>query len=521
MPFVAYFLLFAAWGLAVPYNGAPDEVAHLWQGYSVSSGQITPDLAANGAAEQVPLSLPPDACFARKLSVAADCASGKPGGDETLVLVDNSAGRYNPAYYLVTGWPLAISPDMAGVIAARLLNAALVAGLFGWATLVALSMRRRGALAGLIVALTPMTAHLGGAVNPNGVEIAAGAGLVMALIALLLEPDGAGRSRSAWWLAGVAGIVMLNVRSAGPLWFAIIVAVLLVPLGRSRYVALVRNRRTWWLAGVWAVAGLVGVAWTLWRRTQEIVPFPPDAPLGMDDILKYEFIRELPATLAELVGVMGWLDTSLPVVVHLAWWMALGVVVLLALAVGRPVDRWRVLGLAGLGLVVPILLEAFNVNEYGFISQGRYLLPMLVGVPILAGYLLADRIPFDLAPRLARLFAIVLLPMHLVALCFTMIRYQRGIPVDKPPSFNPIGGSWQPAVGSILPIAMAVGAAILFVVYYSIGLRGLGPDVIHEDGHSGDPAAPGRDLVDVASEPASGKTERPGAHDAPIPALPN
>jgi hypothetical protein len=96
----------------------------------VASGDLLPDLVPRyGAAEMVPKSLPPDACFSGHTDLDANCGGRPPG------------------------WPLVISPDLAGVLSARLISAALVAALFGWATVVAISLRRRGALAGLVVAL--------------------------------------------------------------------------------------------------------------------------------------------------------------------------------------------------------------------------------------------------------------------------------------------------------------------------------------------------------------------------------
>ncbi len=466
VPFAAYFLLFGAWALAMPYNGPPDEMAHIWHGYAAASGHLLPEIdPGHGALELVPQSLPGDACFFGHPWLTAAC-SPPPGGDQTLVSVSNAAGRYNPLYYIAVGWPLVISPDMTGVLAARLVSAALCAALFGWATIVALSLRKRGALAGLVVALTPTTAHLAGAINPNGIEIAAGAGLIMALIAILLEPDAAGARRSVWWLAGISGGVMLTVRALGPLWFATTVIIMLVPLGLTRYRTLARSRRTWWLVGSWAVIGLAGAGWTLWRRTYEIIGGPPPQPMSLGNILKNQVLIQFTPTLKEIVGVLGWLDTDVPILVHLAWWLSIGLLVLLALAFGRSADRWWVGGLAALGFAVPILLESSQVNKFGFPLQGRYLLPMLVGVPILAGYVLAERIPFEMAPRLTRLFAILLLPAELFSLFYTMIRYQRGLPADGVPTFNVFGGQWQPLVSPVVPLAMAMLSVVVFLLYY-------------------------------------------------------
>ncbi len=445
----------------MPYNGSPDEAAHIWHAYSTASGQLLPEMPHKGGAiEMVPGSLPHETC------IFAKCES-QLAGDPSLVAINSPAGRYNPVYYAVVGWPLTLSPHLPGVLAARLISAALCAALFGWATLVALSLRRRGALAGLVVALTPMAAGLAGAVNPNGIEIAAGAGLSVALIAILLEPDSAGARRCAWWLAGVSGGIMLTVRALGPLWFAMIVAIMLLPLGFAAYRTLARCRRTWWLVGSWVIVGLAGAGWTLWRRTYEIIGYPAEHPVGLGYVVKLDLVREFGTTAKELIGVMGWLDTELPMQVYIAWWMSIGALLILACTFGGAADRWRIGAIGTLGLVVPMALEALQFNTYNFVLQGRYLLPMLVGVPILAGYVLAERIPFDLTPRLTGVFAAVLLTAQVASLCWVMTRYQHGFPTDgSPPSFNPFTGDWLPAVGPALPIAMAVLSAVVFVLYY-------------------------------------------------------
>jgi hypothetical protein len=470
LPFVGFFLLFAAWALATPYDGTPDEMRHIERAYGVGSGDVAPEPVARGkvagAVQQVPGSLVRTNCFAFHPDVPASC--GRPlGGDETKVPVVTAAGRYNPVYYLVVGWPLVVAPDMTGVLAARLLSAALVAGLFGAAVAVAGGLRRRGVVAGLVVALTPMTAHMSGAVNPNAIEIAAGAALVVALIAVLFEPDGSGGRRAPWWLAGISAAVLITVRPAGPAWFAVIAAVLLIPLTRARYLALLRSRRVWILSSLLVVIAAAAAGWTLWKRANQLTPNRPPRPgLGFLDGMKIEFFDQWRRHTSEMVGVLSWLDTPLPVVVQLAWWSSVGTLVFLALALGGPVARWRVAGLAALGMLVPSAVEAYNAHHYGFIGQGRYYLPMLVGVPIIAAYVVAGRFGGDLTTRLARLFAIILLPLQVGALCYTMVRYQQGLPRVATPSLNPFAGSWHPVVGSVLPVLLAVaaGAAIFVTV---------------------------------------------------------
>ncbi|MGW4460697.1 DUF2142 domain-containing protein [Micromonospora sp. NPDC004704] len=512
LPFAGFFLLFAAWAIATPYDGTPDEMRHIQHAYGVASGDIAPAPAKEGkfpgAYHEVPKSLIRSNCFAHHPDQDAGCAR-EPGGDETLVKVLTPAGRYNPAYYLTVGWPLVLSPNMAGVLLARLLSAALVAALFAWATSVALTLRHRLAFGGILVAVTPITAHLAGAVNPNAVEIAAGAAMVVGLIAILLEPEGAGRRRSAWWLAGVGGAVLLTVRSGGPAWFAVIAAVLLIGLTLPAYRALLRSRRFWILSGALAATGIASVGWTLWKKTAEITPNGVGSRhLGLVGAMKIEILDRWNSYIQELVGVLGWLDTPLPMVINLAWYFSVGTLVLLALALGGNAARWRVAGLGVLGMLVPSVIEAINVNEYAFIGQGRYFLPLLVGVPILAAYTVAESGLVDPLRKLIRLFVLLLVPAHLAALAYTMVRFQQGLPPRRGViSFNVLGGEWQPALGSITPILLAIVAGAILVAYHwrltapeRVLPAGTAPD---PDGLVPDPQPTQRELVDVVAGPRS------------------
>ncbi|MEV4631131.1 DUF2142 domain-containing protein [Micromonospora sp. NPDC049523] len=510
LPFAGFFLLFAAWAVATPYDGTPDEMRHIQHAYGVASGDIAPAPAKEGkfpgAYHEVPKSLIRSNCFAHHPDQDASCVRG-PGGDDTLVRVLTPAGRYNPAYYLTVGWPLVLSPNMAGVLLARLVSAALVAALFAWATSVALTLRHRLAFGGILVAVTPITAHLAGAVNPNAIEIAAGAAMVVGLIAVLLEPDGAGRRRSAWWLTGVGGAVLLTVRSGGPAWFAVIAAVLLVGLSLPAYRALLRSRRFWILSGALAATGIASVGWTLWKKTAEITPNGVGSRhLSLVGAMKIEIFDRWNSYIQELVGVLGWLDTPLPMLINLAWYFSVGTLVLLALALGGNAARWRVAGLGALGMLVPSVIEAINVNEYAFIGQGRYFLPLLVGVPILAAYTVAESGLVDPLRKLIRLFVVLLVPAHLGALAYTMVRFQKGLPPRRGViSFNVLGGEWHPALGSVTPILLAIVAGAILIASH---WRLTAPDRVLPAGPAAEPVGlrpdlqpAERELVDVVTAP--------------------
>ena len=91
-------------------------------------------------------------------------------------------------------------------------------------------------------------------------------------------------------------------------------------------------------------------------------------------------------TVREMIGNFGWLDTPAPTYTIFVWLMGLGFVVVGGLLVAARRDLAVLVGLLIAAVVVPVLLEARSVSEKGLIWQGRYTLPLAVGVPILAAF---------------------------------------------------------------------------------------------------------------------------------------
>ncbi|HEX7598112.1 MAG TPA: DUF2142 domain-containing protein, partial [Polyangia bacterium] len=228
LAFAGFFLLGGAWALATPYDGTPDEADHVYRAVGVAYGGW---MADEGRWQTVPQSLHSPRCFAGKPTRAANC-NRETGGDASLKRTSTAAGRYNPVYYAIVGWPLRLWPNWNGILRARLLSAALVALLLGFALHGAVRWSDAPLLgAGLLAATTPMTMHMAGAINPNAIEIAAGTALFAALIPPLLD-ETAKAHRAQLYLAGASALVLAIVRAFGPLWLLIVIGILLVPSSR-------------------------------------------------------------------------------------------------------------------------------------------------------------------------------------------------------------------------------------------------------------------------------------------------
>ena len=465
--FLGFFLLFGSWAFAAPYDGPADEVQHVIRAVGVVRGQIAPPPAVvhdykgdpgMGAYQRVPTGLLQHAtCFGFTPQKSAACA--KPIGGGPVGEVQTTAGRYNPLYYALVGAPVAISPSWGGLVGSRLLSAAWSAALLAFAFVVLSRWSRYGLMmAGLIATATPMLAHLAGAVNPNGLEIAAGIALFSALIPLLFSPP-RGRIGPLVWLAGVSAAVLATLRSLGPMWVFFALAALLLPQSRQVLGGLWRHRVVrWWVGGA-ALAVLLSLAWIVGMKTGGLVN--PAKPFNYSLAqATYVYVNNWGSIyLQGLVGVAGWFDVFMPAPVYWIWLGLTGSLIVLALVVGGWADRWRFLVMA-FGALVPIgVVQIAEVNKIGFIIGGRYMLPLLAGMPLLAAFILEQRLLDRRQSRsYVRLFCL-LLPVHLVLLVFAMSRWQHG---NDKAHLNPFAGDWHPPTGSLVPVLLMIaGIAVV------------------------------------------------------------
>ncbi|MCE7008862.1 DUF2142 domain-containing protein [Kibdelosporangium philippinense] len=467
LAFAGFMLIHAGWAFAAPYDGPPDEEQHVLRAAGIMQGDIIPEDRNQTIPESLDKNNRVDSygihhsnCFPMRPTVAASCAE-EPGGDTTLVRRYVAEARFNPIYYATVGWPLSFWPEWKGVMSARLINGALMSAMLAFAVVAAVRWTRHKALlAGLVAAATPMIAHLGGAINPNGIEITSGLTLAVALIALLHEKR-EDVNRAAVALAGVSGAVLVTPRFSGVMWLLVIFGVMLVPASMQRVKYLFRQRIVKVWGGVIVLATVLSAAWTLYTNTAEVA----DRDLGyqLKDVLRSAFMDMWPNITNQMVGVMGWADTLMPRLVYVIWFAVLGFLVLAALVVGKRVDRWRMIAYF-IGTFVPYTaMEIILINQTNWFNQGRYFLPGAVGIPLLAAHIMAYRLfTAEHFRSMTRLLATLLLPLHFICLWFTMTRWNSGMV-----SFNPFNGSWTPPYGNVLPLVLGLlGVVVLWVMYW-------------------------------------------------------
>lgn len=476
--FLTIFFLAIAWSTSTPLWASPDEDSQVLKAWSVVHGQfLVPADPRGGAVLNVPRGLVQSAasikCLKFHASQNGTCIVPV-FSDSEPVSVLNPAGRYNPMYYLLVGWPTLFLPMTWAPLTMRVASAALTA-LFLTSAVAALTQRGlpRSTVAVGVLAFTPMTVFLGSVVNPNGLEIMAGAalwanGLVLCTAAHRI---GEASARRLTRRAGLAATAMVLTRGLSPLWLVAIVIVCLTASTSESRKAIPRRPLLAW----GAIATFALVAAVIWVFVSAEFALGT-ASRGVGGSLAHRFSTVLSSQRGkwpQLVGNFGWLDTPLPSFVCALWFGALACVVLVAVVVGRAWQRIAMLLAVLAAFVMPVLIETRTVNVTGLIWQGRYSLPLVVGLPMLAAVVMADRDVTKMAERIWRSLGVgsvlVTLGVGLAGFVWALHRYVDGLAYKGGLRSLKLDGPWQPPLGARLTAALIatlfIGGALISSVY--------------------------------------------------------
>jgi hypothetical protein len=572
LAFLAFLALALSWSLGVPLLSAADEPEHVVRAAAAVRGEFngqdevrvfsgskeglgTPDFLE--VVYRLPHSLVTSleahdpGCYSFQVNVTPNCvttsnaAKTKAAGD-----TDTSHMNYTPVYYLATGWPsLFLSGDAAiyGMrVASAVITALMLAGAF------TTSVRRRGAAAiGVLAAATPVAIYFGSVVNPSGPEISSALLAWASFLSLVRAEPGAPGVRRDRILFAISAAVLIVVRPLGPVWVAAILAATLIAVAggslRERITRVLNSRGVRWTGALLALA-LVGAGlWDVTQNTMGIVPEAnPDYTYAKG---VYLTVFQTPGFLSQMLGSVGWIDTRVPTFTTMLWYGAISGLVLLALVLGNRRERFVLVMLTVSIVLFPIVFEAYSGRDYGVGWQGRYTLPLAVGLPILAAEIAVRRLSAvtsaAVARSLATMFGATIALAYLCEVWWVWRRYAQGMVTGH---VLPMPAKWSPPIGWAAVLALAaVGCVTLFLMLRHASLipaagldggSGDGPAVETErsdadgtDGtetvgaatarsagaRSGDEAAPAAEKTDPADQPAE---ELPGKLPGrPLPAV--
>lgn len=436
------------WSVATPLMAFPDEPAHTIKAAAVVRGQITIEEGTSfghGVHVRVPAyiaNLHAQDCFKFRPDTSADCAPAIPSDANDEAIGVTSAGSYNPMYYWIVGLPTLFLTGQPALFAMRILSALLSAAFYA-AGFTALAQLRQAQIPVIMASLgvTPMVLYLASGINPNSLEVAA---TMAAFCGFVVTLDNARRIRHvvpavATVIASTA--VLANTRQVSLVWLfcALIAGLLLFRWAEIK--AAFRNRLVLLGVALTVPGVLFGVYWIYLMlhapANSGVAPEGIANPQPGVSIFRafLTMVERASDFVQQYIGVMGWLDTPLPMLIVMFWSMIFVVAILLPLMI-RPfratLGAWAALAML---IVVPAILQASIWKSMGFVWQGRYNLPLVVVLFIAVGMTARKlRLPNTGGTRrVARVLLWAGVFCHVLAFVYVLRRYAVG-------TFG--GGNW-------------------------------------------------------------------------------
>ena len=485
---LGFFLVLSAvgalWAVANPLGNSADEPAHISRAASVVRGDPIGKHVAHQPAAFTEISVPrtyaltlngsggltgAHDCYHFRPTVPASCE--KTQSSSRTVRVATYVGRYPLLYYAAVGLPSLLTNSLAGVYLMRVMSVLLSAALLAVAFAVARKWGASPLLVGaLMVVATPTEVFLAASVNPNGLEVAAAICLWAVGSVLVLDCATDPPTGLVIATAGSACVLALT-RPISTVWVFLAVATFAAAGWARVPVRMLLARRDVQAAIVAvATASAAAVTWVVAVRGLTVVPEGPIAPGTPLTRVASVAASQLWLGLAQSAGTFGWDDTHEPELAVAALVFALSIPFVLCLARAPRRDVRVLLGLLGLSAIVPLALVVAAARRDGIEAQGRYFVPLWVGVPIFAAAT-QHSLPRVRARRLSRAMALSAAAGLVLAFWWNLHRVTVG---DQGPylPWNTTATAWRPPLPATLLDAAAVVAVGLYAaVTLRLGIR--------------------------------------------------
>ena len=217
-----------------------------------------------------------------------------------------------------------------------------------------------------------------------------------------------------------------------------------------------------WEVGPTAIALVASWLWALYARI-EVKDDQLVNSLTLGSALR-QSVDNWPTYMRQTIGVLGWLDTTLPSFVYAAWLAAIVVVVLIHFRTANARGIVALVALAASWLALPLIVNGFTNSRAGLTYQGRYSLPIFVGLVFLPMW--GDRSAVRW-PRLSQRGLVgLVLALVIVAEVGAFWQMLRRFTVGADGKVLLTGSlPWEPAVAPMVLIAL--NAAAMLAVCWS------------------------------------------------------
>jgi hypothetical protein len=181
-------------------------------------------------------------------------------------------------------------------------------------------------------------------------------------------------------VGGFFGAVLLS-RFGAMLWVVTVTAIVMILIGREGLKRFMNRRFLTALIGATVTAVLALIAWSKYAGVS-VNDKRAASNWTRGHVISYT-VGALPDIARQVVGLLGWLDTRLPTptyVLYIIFTLVLGAGVVLSRN-----GRLIVAAIAGVVAfcVVPVVVNVISAPTAGLIWQGRYSVPLFVGIGVL------------------------------------------------------------------------------------------------------------------------------------------
>lgn len=505
--FNAFFILTTAWSLYNPLTASPDEQSHIKKAAATAYGQVFNEEILVDRVVDIPevyrdVSYYLCNAFDRDVPIS-ECETPLVDTQESpdgWVETPTPAARYNPLYYALVSWPALFSHSRLGIYLMRILSGAL-ASFFLALGFRSLSQAKLPGVSFALAAagLTPMVFFLAGSVNPQALELSSAFALWCQLLLVIRRTPSSELGPRMWLLAFIAS-VFANSRGLTPFFMTLglLGIIALQPWKQTRTV--IKDRRSWLPILVTFLATLAASIWIL--ATGNLTSEEAPATLVTPRFLAVYTLRHTDDYIVHAVGSFGWLHAPMPLWAFMLFTSAFIGALLLIWMLAKRRERLVVFSSGILFcLIVPIVLHASQASSLGIMWQGRYILPMIMLIPVMASYVLADYDSFPEAPsaRAIRAWAFVFWLVQADSIVFNLHRQLTGVAGTWKLYISP----WQPPLPLwTVPFVLGAAGALIFFLFTRGGAPSHHTARVFED-----ETALERDVLEPAEKEAASAVE--------------
>jgi hypothetical protein len=449
-----------SWALIQPPYGLSDEPAHAIKALGTADGQLSGkrtigQFGYSAMEFEVPTaytSIWHFTCYSGDVRQTPNCAPPFPD-DPNRTITTSTAAEYPPLYYAIVGKLGWISPGEFGLLLMRIATV-IICSIFltlsGYLLIISGNSSR---LAALLLCATPTVFAFSGAVNPFAPEVTASI-LYWTAGTLLLKSDKE-KNRSFIVSSYIGAVSFGFIRPASFLWILIsMTTILLATTTLKSFRSSVVGRRNLWHFLISSGTGILfSVLWYFGgMKVRSLGAGSPAGGTLLDNMLVS--LERTPAYLRQIFGFFGWTTFYAPLLV-LSFFMIAILLLFLSSSKFSFRENAVIVCLLLFLLCGPAILEGSRAASSGWGFQGRYLLPVGVGIPILLALMAKPK----KNQRVFLLpFSFLIIVGHLVSLSFVTKRFTEGL---DGASFWPSNIEWSGGGG---PLAIQISSALTLLL---------------------------------------------------------